>query len=312
MSNKQGYPQSGSWFTGFAVAIGIVICGMLGNPSTTIAGGILLLIVVLVVGGIFMRNSFMSDKLNSEAPPSREEDFPDLNESFTYQSDRSPDRSTRGTPLSYPTTDETLPPPPVTHVAGHEIFQHARNAVEATARTFDLAEPMPIDLGLLVFKGNAKPNIHRNLNIPYEADNIQPYVQLHVPVSPMFTSVNARVKFEILDADSQLLFHHEETYALNNGLNLLTPPARFGVHNIQQGERAWQLRISLGDTVIARHSFEWGTMTTPEIAAGVGEDGEISDALRKLVVEQKIESLSLDELLASQESPTDEQKSSLS
>jgi phosphate/sulfate permease len=288
------------------LSVGLLIagvCGMWGMYSQIFSALFFIGIVGLIISFVIFARANMP---RWEIAPRKEENpdkFPDLNKSFTYGAEKPPK------PRSPTPSEANRFPNWITHVGGHSVFQHAQKAVKAAEQPLDTTKPLPVDLGFLVYRGDSKPNIHRTLAIPYETDYIQPYLQLHVPKVPIFSGVLGRVKFEILDSVKKVVFTHEQEYTLREGLNLITPPARFPAQNAHYGYHEWELCIRLGDTLIARQPLEWGEMKTPEIAEGLGEDGEISDALRKLVAEQKIESLSLDELLSSQsENQQEEQR----
>jgi hypothetical protein len=314
MSNEPNPRPKYLQYLGFILTLLLGIFTLVFNPR-----GDALIVVLIVVGlagfGVLMQSYSYRNKETGEmtSPNVNDKDYPDLNSSFTYRSNR-PRTPVKGkTPLSYPSTDEKLPEW-ITHVRGHSVFNHAQKALKAADQPIDTSKPMPVDLGFLVYRGDAKPNIHRTLDIPKDADTMQPYVQLHVPVPSLFTGLTGQVRFEIRSSLNKMLFSYEQEVTLKDGLNLITPPARLPLRDVEYGQYPWELHISLGDTLLARHAFEWSdSLKSSQVAENLDADGEISDALRKLVAEQSQESLTLDELLIDQEdTPSNEQKRPLS
>jgi hypothetical protein len=107
------------------------------------------------------------------------------------------------------------------------------------------------------------------------------------------------VQFDLIDADSKILFSHDSEHLLKRGLNLITPPARLPIHDALAMDGTWQLRLSIGGRLLAVHPFYWGEPIITETGGTLESDGEISDELRSLLIDNQLEPLSLDELLQS-------------
>jgi hypothetical protein len=203
--------------------------------------------------------------------------------------------STSTTLLSSPRVDK---PMSSLEVGGQVISQHTREAIRAASRIVDLSQPLVTDVGLLVYRGAEKPMIYRTLDVPDDTETIQPFVQLHVPL-PLLESGVGRVCFEILENSKDVVFSYEQVYTLRDGLNLLTPPARLPVRNSDKSY-VWEMRVSLGDTLLAVHDFGWTDANAQEDMMALGTDGEISEEMRTILEEQDGvgQPLSLDDLLA--------------
>ncbi|MCA9327752.1 hypothetical protein KDA14_04455, partial [Candidatus Saccharibacteria bacterium] len=150
--------------------------------------------------------------------------------------------------------------------------------------------------GLMVYRGDDDPVVYRTQPVPDDADYIRPYVQLRLP-----TKAVGRVKFEIVDGDGQVVFVHEDMHNLERGRNLVTPSAWLPIHDAQAMYNKWQLRISADGTPLATHKFEWSESSTRVMRRHITEDGEISNELRATLAENRLGSMSLDELLSFQE-----------
>jgi hypothetical protein len=200
-------------------------------------------------------------------------------------------------PLSYPSAPENEPTPNLER-RGHTISYHTREAIRAANQTLDPSRPHVVDVGLVVYRGTEKPAIYRVMDVPDDARAIQPFVQLHVPL-PLLESGEGRVRFEILENSKDVVFGYEQIYTLKDGLNLLTPPARLPMKNRDKAY-VWEMRVSLGNTLVAVHDFGWSDAKAQEDTMALGSDGEISEEMRKLLDEQDAnQPLSLDDLLAS-------------
>jgi hypothetical protein len=173
-----------------------------------------------------------------------------------------------------------------------KVYEHALKAVGRAGLNPDEISVLPVDMGLMVFKGAEDPMVYRTQSIPDDADFVQPFVQLRLPQRAV-----GRVKFEIIDGDGQVLFIHEDIHNLERGRNLLTPAARLPIHDAQAMSNAWHLRISADGTVLANHRFEWQESSARLMRRHMREDGEISNELRATLDESRLQGLSLDELL---------------
>ncbi len=193
--------------------------------------------------------------------------------------------------------EEPLPAQP----RADQVYAHALDAVRHAG--LDPAEiyVLPTDIGVMAFSGDQEPTIYRTRPVPDDVDYIQPFVQLRLP-----TRAHGRIRFEIVDSDNQVLFVHEEDYDFQRGRNLITPAARLPIHDAHAMQKGWQLRISADGMVIAEHDFEWQESTSRAIRRHLSEDGEINNEVRAMMADNRLQKLSLDELLADQDDDSDE------
>lgn len=181
--------------------------------------------------------------------------------------------------------------------ASHEsIYRHALESIEAAGLDPDSAQVLPTDIGVMVFKDDGDPMIHRTRPIINDVDYIQPFVQLRLP-----TRAVGRIRFEIIDSDGQTLFLREDERQLERGRNLVMPGARLAIHDAQAMHGPWELHISADGMLLASHRFEWQESTSQVIRRHLSEDGEINNELRAALAENRLQQLSLDELLADQD-----------
>jgi hypothetical protein len=255
------------------------------TPSTwQIIGGVILLIiglsaiasqafpaiVLIALGALLLWRQFDSNPswMNNQAQPSEdyeEYDFSDV--------------------------------PAKTRQSGTEkVYAHALKAVERAGLNPDEVRVLPVDVGVMAFKGDSPPVVYRTQPVDDDVDYIQPFVQLRLP-----TKAIGRIKFEILDSDGQAIFIREENHQLERGRNLLTPSARLPIHDAQAMQRGWKLRISADGMPLATHTFEWQESDTKRVRRHITEDGEISNELRTAMAESRLQKLSLDELLGYQD-----------
>lgn len=188
-------------------------------------------------------------------------------------------------------------------VAPHErqpgaepVYKHALEAVSRAGLNPDTVQVLPVDVGVMAFKGDEEPVVHRTWPVEDDVDYIQPFVQLRLP-----TRAIGRVKFEILDSGGETLFIHEDKHQLVRGRNLITPAARLPVHDAQALDGQWEVRVSADGVLIAHHRFEWEEAPTSAIRRHLGEDGEISSEMRAVLAENRLQTMSLEELLESQD-----------
>jgi hypothetical protein len=190
------------------------------------------------------------------------------------------------------------------HQPGTEkVYAHALRAVERAGLDPDSVRVLPVDIGLMAFKDNSDPVVYRSQAIDDDIDYIQPFVQLRLP-----TKAVGRIKFEIIDGDGQRLFVHEENHQLERGRNLVTPAARLPIHDGHAMQRDWQLRISADGMVLATHTFAWQESDQERIRRHLTEDGEMSNELRAAQAENRLQKMSLDDLLADQETSSPQQR----
>ena len=188
--------------------------------------------------------------------------------------------------------EEPLPAQP----RADQVYAHALDAVRRAGLDPAETHVLPTDIGVMAFSGDQEPTIYRTRPVPDDVDYIQPFVQLRLP-----TRAHGRIRFEIVDSDNQVLFVHEEDHDFQRGRNLITPAARLPIHDAHAMQKGWQLRISADGMVIAEHDFQWQESTSRAIRRHISEDGEINNEVRAMMAENRLQKLSLDELLAEQE-----------
>ncbi|MBC7871960.1 MAG: DUF2892 domain-containing protein [Chitinophagaceae bacterium] len=180
------------------------------------------------------------------------------------------------------------------------VYKHAIEAVRRVGLEPEQMQVLPVDIGLLSFHGDLNPVIHRLQDIENDADYVQPYVQLRVPVT-----AKGKIRFEVLDKDGKLIYVYEDNYQLKRGRNLIVPTTRLPIHDEHPTNGRWQMRVYADGTLIARHLFGWGATENEAVRPPVEEDGEISNEMRELLAENRLQRMSLDELLAPQDDEED-------
>ncbi|MEQ8674512.1 MAG: hypothetical protein RLP44_04335 [Aggregatilineales bacterium] len=184
-----------------------------------------------------------------------------------------------------------------------EIRQHALDAVRRAGLDPAVVRVLPVDLGVISFRGDDKPVIHRTQPVDDDCDYVQPYVQLRVPVD-----ANGRIKFEIYDEVGQKIFAHEDRYDLQRGRNLIMPSSRLPVHDEQNMDGRWRIAISADGMPLATYEFRWQETEDVEFRRHVLQDGEISNELQALLEDSQPGQLSLDDLLAAQDDEANQQR----
>ncbi len=179
---------------------------------------------------------------------------------------------------------------------GSQIYTHARDAVVRAGLNPSTVPVLPVDLGLMVFSRDEMPAVFRSRAVPDDVDYVQPFVQLRLA-----THATGKVRFELIDADGQAVFIHEDMYELHTGMNLVSPSARLPIHDAHAMHRNWSLRVSADGVLLAEHHFEWTESTEKVIRRHVQVDGELSNEMRQMLEDNRLEKLSLDELLSDQE-----------
>jgi hypothetical protein len=177
-----------------------------------------------------------------------------------------------------------------------QVYAHALDAVRRAGLDPTETNVLPIDIGVMAFSGDQEPVIYRTRPVLDDIDYLQPFVQLRLP-----TRARGRIRFEITDSDGQILFVHEEDHEFERGRNLVTPAARLPIHDAHAMHDAWELRVSADGVLIADHTFEWEESTTKVIRRHLKEDGELSSEVRVMMAENRLQHMSLDELLEPQE-----------
>jgi hypothetical protein len=176
------------------------------------------------------------------------------------------------------------------------IYHHALSAVEAAGLDPETVKVLTTDIGVMAFKEDQDPVVYRTRDVLDDIDYIQPYVQLRLP-----TKAVGLIRFEIIDAEGEVQFIHEERHQLERGRNLISPAARLPIHDAQAMDGEWELRVSADGVPLAVHYFAWQESTSKVVRRHLSEDGEISSELRAALADSRLQGLSLDELLADQE-----------
>jgi hypothetical protein len=177
-----------------------------------------------------------------------------------------------------------------------QVYAHALEAVRDAGLDPTTTHVLPIDIGVMAFSADQDPTIYRTKPVLDDVDYIQPFVQLRLP-----TRADGRIRFEFVDSDGQVLFIHEEYHHLQRGRNLVTPSARLPIHDAHNMNGDWQLRVSADSVLLAVHHFGWQESTTKAIRRHLREDGELSNEVRAMLAESRLQNMSLDELLAEQQ-----------
>lgn len=177
-----------------------------------------------------------------------------------------------------------------------QVHKHALDAVRTAGLNPDSIQVLPVDLGFLTFRGDSNPIIHRTVSLADDSDYIQPFVQLRVPVM-----AQGRIKFEMFDGAGNKIYAHEDQYQLERGRNLIIPATRLPIHDEQDMDGRWSLRISADNTVLAEHRVSWAETESDEFRRYLSDDGEISNEIRAMVVDNSLQNMSLDDLLAHQD-----------
>jgi hypothetical protein len=181
--------------------------------------------------------------------------------------------------------------------AEDQAFSHAIRAARRAGVDPADAAVLPIDIGLMAFDEAGAPSIFRSAPVGDFARAIQPYIQLRLP-----RRAEGRIRFEIVDADGSIVFANEDAYALQPGVNLISPRARLPLRDPAALRGRWELRVAADSVPIAVHPFTWKHDDSQALRRHLVSDGEISPELHDLLAENRLEALSLDDLLADQES----------
>ena len=188
--------------------------------------------------------------------------------------------------------DEVMTAPPRVD----QVYAHALDATRAAGLDPSETHVLPIDIGVMAFSGDQEPIIYRTRPVLDDIDYLQPFVQLRLP-----TRARGRIRFELIDSDGQILFVHEEDHEFERGRNLVTPAARLPIHDAHAIQGDWELRVSADGVLIADHHFEWEESTTKVIRRHLKEDGELSNEVRAMMAENRLQRMSLEELLEPQQ-----------
>ena len=153
------------------------------------------------------------------------------------------------------------------------------------------------DLGLLAYREDDEPKIVRTSDVLMDTDYLRPFVELWLPHRSQ-----GHVRFELLDSENRLRYADERHYNLNYGRNTLLPQTWLPLRGKAIVPGDWQIRVTVGETVLAVHRFGWRDVGGGVIQRYVHSDGELSPELLQLARASQDDSLSLSDLLADQES----------
>ncbi len=153
------------------------------------------------------------------------------------------------------------------------------------------------DVGLLAYRASDEPRLVRYNDVLMDTHYLRPFVTVTVP-----HQARGIVRFEIVDDSGRLRYADETRYDLERGDNTLLPGTWLPLQDKRINPAHWQLRILVGDTLLAIHEFGWQEVGGGELQRYVKSDGEISPALQQALHQTGAgQSMSLSELLAEQE-----------
>lgn len=187
------------------------------------------------------------------------------------------------------------------HANANTVHQHALGAVRRAGLDAERLKVLPVDIGMMAFKEDNDPVIHRTWPVSDDNDYVQPFVQLRVPQVAI-----GQIRFELVDRYDQQVFVHEDNYQLERGRNLVIPTARLPLHDEQSLEGGWELHVYADGMLLASHPFDWENSESPDFERHIGEDGEINSELRAVLADNRLGEMSLDDLLAYQDQEADE------
>lgn len=177
---------------------------------------------------------------------------------------------------------------------GELAFQHALQAGRNVGLDIH-SRVLPVDIGLMVWS-HGQRSISRTAAPPDNAEYIQPFIVLH-----LLQRAAGRVRFEIIDADGQRLFVHEDLQNLDLGANLISPTARLKILDAHNFSGEWQLLVSADSVPLAAYNFMWYESRESILRRHLSEDGEIRvEARERLTNEDPFDRVTLDDLLADQ------------
>ncbi|MBC8100534.1 MAG: hypothetical protein H7Y11_13915 [Armatimonadetes bacterium] len=191
--------------------------------------------------------------------------------------------------------------PPMLFEAEEIEPDHVLEAITTAGNDPDALTVLPIDLGVLVYSGNREPEMHRNQPLPSSAQFVRPFVELELP-----RAATGRIRFELLDSGGKVVFADEKPRTLQRGTNALVSDTWLRLHAGLTLDGMWQMKVYADGLLLANHVFEWGNAPQRKAPARpqVQEDGEISPELRQIIAENRLQRISLDELLADQQPDT--------
>ncbi|MFZ4826886.1 MAG: hypothetical protein ACOYLB_05990 [Phototrophicaceae bacterium] len=177
------------------------------------------------------------------------------------------------------------------------IHPHALTALQQAGHQAGDLAVLPLDLGIIATCDNQSPTVYRSSAIPNDVDYIRPYVEFHIP-----STASGTVTFEIYNTHGDLMYQHHQLQAFHAGKNLVVSNTHLPVHDaLHLEEGAWWLRIKGDNIILADHRITWVDSPSRLVQEHIAEDGEISAELRTALAENKLGTMSLDELLSFQD-----------
>lgn len=176
------------------------------------------------------------------------------------------------------------------------VYSHALQAAQSAGLDPSAAAVLPVDVGVIAYRGQKEQKIYRMRGVPNDVDYIRPFVELRLP-----RAATGKVTFELLDDRGEVVFLHEERHQFNKGRNLIIPSRWVPVHDaLDMDEGGWTLKVNADGLPVAVHTFDWRDKGEAFAAEQLADDGEISNELRAAMAESRLENISLDELLSFQ------------
>ncbi|NJL93787.1 MAG: hypothetical protein HC915_08650 [Anaerolineae bacterium] len=192
-----------------------------------------------------------------------------------------------------------LPPP----AQAPRITEAARLAADRVYASSPLLVPdyRLQDIGLVVDERRPDGVRLRHARfLSMDEESIRPYLVVHVGAGNHAGYV--RVRFEIEDAETDLIFVYEMESLLRPGENLLLPDYRLRLRGNEKITQLgnWNLRISVNDKLVGVHKFNV-LASMAERVRRITTDGELADSgvLPRLQREEALP-VSLEELLNNQ------------
>jgi hypothetical protein len=181
----------------------------------------------------------------------------------------------------------------------HQLLEVSQNAALAMRRAGHNALTSPlrlIDIGLLVYEGDDKPQVYRTVDIGTDATYIRPFIVVDIENVDHYATGHGTIRFDIIDEHGKVRFANRSRYTVKPGQNFITPQMWLPVQGLNPSGK-WTIHVNVGqNNLFAIHEFEWFKVGG-ELRAQFTGDGEIDWLAYDY---PSAESLSLDELLAHQ------------
>ncbi|GAB4572817.1 MAG: hypothetical protein Kow0077_13350 [Anaerolineae bacterium] len=154
----------------------------------------------------------------------------------------------------------------------------------------------PVDIGILVYEDReSTPTLYRETRLPDEAEYIRPFMLLRSP-----RRAHGTLRFELYDGDGECRYVDETKWTLKAGETFVYPDTWLPMRTIEDVGGEWTLRIYAADILLAVHEFMWPNYGGGEFRQLLTGDGELSDDLAQELSRERLERLSLDDLLDDQ------------